>query len=109
MDTDCDYLFEGEGCTEDYFGVHVGLGDVNKDGYADALIGAWGANFYAGRAYLYYGPFHNKTDISFNWDTTNASIGKHTLRATIAPVAGEEDVADNSMTVEVEVRPRENK
>jgi len=36
---------------------------------------------------------------------TNASIGKHVLlKASIEPVAGEEDTADNTMTVEVEVK-----
>ena len=36
----------------------------------------------------------------------NATPGKHVLKAAIAPVAGEENVADNSMTVEVEVREK---
>ena len=34
----------------------------------------------------------------------NTSPGKHTLKAAIAPVAGEADLADNSMTIEVEVK-----
>jgi len=33
-----------------------------------------------------------------------ATPGKHTLRATIAPVAGEENTVDNTMTIEVEVK-----
>jgi len=35
---------------------------------------------------------------------TNASIGKHVLKASIEPVAEEDDTADNTMTVEVEVK-----
>lgn len=39
-----------------YFGSGVaGAGDVNGDGFADVLIGAFGANAYTGRAYLYLG------------------------------------------------------
>ncbi|GAB2461316.1 hypothetical protein GCM10011375_12430 [Hymenobacter qilianensis] len=41
---------------EDWFGVSVaGAGDVNKDGYADVVIGAQGANNNRGRAYVYHG------------------------------------------------------
>ena len=104
MDTLCDHIFEGEGCTEDYFGFHVAVGDVNNDGYTDALIAEPGANHWIGRAHLFYGPFDETTDITFNWDTTNATPGKHVLRASIAPVAGEEDTANNTMTVTVEVK-----
>jgi hypothetical protein len=104
MDTFCDHIFAGEGCTEDYFGFHVAVGDVNNDGYTDALVGAPGANHNIGRAYLYYGPFHDTTDITFNWDTTNVSLGKHILKATIGPVAGEEDTADNTSTVTVHIK-----
>jgi len=104
MDTKCDHIFDGEGGTMDFFGCQVSIGDVNKDGYIDVLISAQWANHGTGRCYLYYGPFYSTTNITFNWSTNNASPGKHTLRAAIAPVAGEEDVADNSMTVTVEVK-----
>ncbi len=30
-------------------------GDINGDGYDDAIIGAWGDNTYSGSAYVYYG------------------------------------------------------
>ncbi|MBC6608080.1 FG-GAP repeat protein [Hymenobacter sp. BT188] len=41
---------------EDWFGVSVaGAGDVNKDGYADVVIGAQGALNNRGRAYVYHG------------------------------------------------------
>ena len=36
----------------------------------------------------------------------NATPGKHKLQAAIAPVAGETDLADNSVTMEVEVREK---
>ena len=53
---------------------------------------------------MWYGPFNTSTNITFNWDTTNASIGKHILKTSIVPVEGEKNVADNIMTVEVEVK-----
>ncbi|MEJ2705465.1 MAG: hypothetical protein P8Z79_23740 [Sedimentisphaerales bacterium] len=106
IDTDCDYIFEGEGRTEDWFGAQLGIGDVNSDGYTDAIIGAWGANHWAGRAYLFYGPFSATTNVTFNWDTTNASIGKHTLKVEIPPVPGEQNTEDNVKTVTIEVKEK---
>ena len=39
-----------------FFGFSVsGAGDVNKDGYADLVVGAFGQNAGAGRAYVYFG------------------------------------------------------
>ena len=104
MDTDCDHIFDPEGDSHNFFGSRVSAGDVNKDGYMDALIGAYGGGISQGKAYLFYGPFSNTADLTFNWDTTNASPGKHMLRTSIAPVAGEEDVADNTMTVTIELK-----
>ena len=40
----------------DYFGWSAaGAGDVDGDGYADLLVGAWGVNINQGLAYLYQG------------------------------------------------------
>lgn len=104
MDTDYDYIFAGESGKNDFFGVQLSAGDLNNDGYADALIGAEGAHNDMGRAYLHYGPFHDTTDITLKWDTTNASPGKHILRASIAPVAGEQSTQDNTKTITIEVK-----
>ncbi|MFC1603384.1 ankyrin repeat domain-containing protein, partial [Planctomycetota bacterium] len=106
MDTVRDKVFTGE---EDrsMFGINVGAGDVNGDGFDDVVIGAWLYNDKQGRAYLYYGGPGDSTQLKFDWNTTKASPGKHTLKATIAPITGEEDVADNTRTVTVEVKERE--
>jgi len=104
-DTWRDYVFEGEhGPCYQYFGVQLSTGDINNDGYADALIGGPGHSDIQGRAYLYYGPFESSAEITFYWDTTNVSPGKNTLKAAMAPVGGEEDVADNTMTKTIEVK-----
>jgi len=89
------------------FGMEVLGIDLNDDGHDDAVISDPGYLNWQGRMYLYYGPFYDTTDVTFNWNTTNTTPGKHTLKATITPVAGEEDVADNAMTVTVEVKEKQ--
>lgn len=42
--------------------------------------------------------------ITFTWDTTNASIGRHTLKVEIPPVPGEQNTVDNIKTVTIEVK-----
>ncbi len=56
------------------------------------------------RAYLHYGPFADKTEITFNWDTTTASVGEHTLKIEIPPVPGERNIEDNIKTVTIEAK-----
>ena len=104
MDTVCDRIFDPQKEKHYFFGISISSGDVNQDGYEDALIGGWGNDDCNGKAFLYYGPFSDTTNITFNWNTTNASLGKHILRASIAPVAGEEDVADNVLTATVNIK-----
>jgi len=104
MDSNCDHIFDGDCGTADFFGAQVAIGDVNRDGHLDTLIGAEGANHWMGRAYLHFGPFHSTTDITFNWDTTNVSPGEHTLKASIAPVPREQNTEDNIKTVTIEVK-----
>ena len=49
------FLIAGENAY-DHFGFSVSkAGDVNKDGYADILVGGWGVNNAAGGAYVIYG------------------------------------------------------
>jgi len=103
IETQPDVIFTGE--TEgSWFGHDIGGGDFNGDGYTDLVAGAWGYNNKEGRAYLFYGPFESTIDITFNWDTTNASIGKHTLKVEIPPVSGEQNTEDNVKTVTIEVK-----
>jgi pectate lyase len=105
MDTTHDYIF-GSSCEIDSFLCAVSVGDVNSDGYTDALIGEPGYRDHLGRASLHYGPFHDTTNITFNWDTTNASIGKHTLKVEIPPVPEEKNTEDNVKTVTIEVKEK---
>jgi hypothetical protein len=57
-DAVADLTVTGE-AADDFFGLSVsGAGDVNGDGYADVIVGAWGndaAGSEAGRAFVYYG------------------------------------------------------
>jgi pectate lyase len=106
MDAVADHIFTPESGRNGVF--RSVLADLNNDGYGDVVMTGGYYNNLQGRAWLWDGPFNTSTNITFNWDTTTATPGKHTLRATIAPIEGEENVADNSMTVDVEVKPRLN-
>jgi ankyrin repeat protein len=103
MDGDHDYVYGGECGTDDFYGFDVCIGDANADNHLDALIGAVGANQDTGKVYLYYGPFYDTQNITFNWDTTNASIGKHILKVEISPIPGEQNIEDNIKNVTIEV------
>ncbi|WP_262905867.1 beta strand repeat-containing protein [Hymenobacter terricola] len=48
-------LSDPTAATGTYFGSGAGVGDVNGDGYADILVGAYGTSYYRGTAYLYLG------------------------------------------------------
>ena len=68
MDTSYDLIFIAES-PGDYFGISIGCGDVDSDGYGDIIIGARaypgrGARALdaIGRAYLYYGGSRSNMD-----------------------------------------------
>ena len=89
------------------FGMRLTVGDVNGDGYDDAIINGWEYNNEQGRVWIYYGgPSKSSNDVTFNWDTTEALTGEHVLKAEIVPVAGRNDTANNTMTVTVNVKER---
>ena len=44
------------GAAYDYIGESIAMGDVNGDGYADAIVGAYVTSRYSGHAYVVYGP-----------------------------------------------------
>ena len=100
MDNVPDHTFD---TSEDIEPFRTHIVDVNNDGYGDVVRGGYKYNNCQGRGYLWYGPFKTSTEITFNWDTTNASIGKHTLKVEIPPVPGEENTEDNTRTITIEV------
>ena len=106
MNIDCDRTITFSGRTN--FVQFMTIGNFDGDSYGDLVVGGWGYpdGTRQGRVWLCYGGPSKCSGVTFSWNTTNASIGKHTLWVTIDPVAGEEDTADNTMTVEVEVKER---
>ena len=84
----------------------ITIGDFNNDSYGDLVVGGWGYPDGAkqGRVWLYYGGPSKCTGVTFNWDTTKASLGKHTLKVEIPPVPGEQNTEDNVKTVTIEVK-----
>lgn len=102
MDGDADQTFTG--VLRSDFGKFFNMGDLNNDNYGDIVTGAWRYNNHQGRACLYYGSPGDSTQLKFDWDTTNASLGKHILKASIAPVVGEEDTVDNTTATTVDVK-----
>ncbi len=59
----------------DYSGASVsGAGDVNSDGIADIIIGAWGANSGAGKSYVIFGSKSGFTT-PFNLNDLNGTNG----------------------------------
>lgn len=65
MNEAADHTFTG---VDKYsFWCRVTLGDVNNDGYDDAIIGGWEYNGNQGRVWLYYGGSSKcSTDVTFN-------------------------------------------
>jgi cytohesin len=55
MDTDVDVILDGERGTQGWFGCHMTVGDVNRDGCDDILVSATLLNDKKGRVYLFYG------------------------------------------------------
>lgn len=105
MDEAADKIFTGE-VPGSCFGDEVGAGDFNNDNYLDIVVGGWKCNDMQGRVWLYYGGPGDSTEVKFDWDTTRASKGEHTLKAEIVPVVGEEDTADNAQTATVNVKSK---
>jgi len=104
MDNTYDCTFTGE--SPDFGAFSSRIADFNNDGHGDVAMGGMSHNESQGKVLLWYGPFDTTTDITFNWDTTKASLGKHTLKVEIPPVPGEQNTENNIKTVTVEVKER---
>ena len=80
MDSNADVIMTGE-AADDYFGTSVAnAGDVNGDGYCDAIIGA-NANDTggdsAGASYIYYGssPMDSTSDVTMTGEAAGDFFG----------------------------------
>ena len=72
-----DETMNGE-AQENYFGTSVAsAGDVNGDGYADVIVGAWGYNISIGRAYIFYGGpnMDNVADVTMTGEAATKYFG----------------------------------
>jgi hypothetical protein len=77
MNNTADVTLNGE-ASNNYFGYSVSsAGDVNGDGYSDAVVGAWGYSSDLGRAYIYYGgsSVNNIADVTMTSETMNSYFG----------------------------------
>jgi hypothetical protein len=77
MDSTADVTMTGE-TTNTYFGISVAsAGDVNGDGYADVVVGAYGYSSNTGRAYIYYGgsSMDSTADVTMTGEATYNSFG----------------------------------
>jgi phage-related baseplate assembly protein len=77
MNNTADVTLNGE-ASNNYFGYSVSsAGDVNGDGYSDAVVGAWGYSSDVGRAYIYYGgsSVNNIADVTMTSEITNNYFG----------------------------------
>ncbi|MBW2605940.1 MAG: FG-GAP repeat protein [Deltaproteobacteria bacterium] len=102
VDFDRNITFSGRG----NYAQFMTIGDFDNNGYGDLVVGGWAYpnKLYQGRVWLYYGGPSKCSGVTFNWDTANASIGKHTLKIEIPPVPGEQNTEDNIRTVTIEVK-----
>jgi hypothetical protein len=80
MDNTADVEMIGEivdGTRNDFGWSVSGAGDVNNDGYADVIVGAYRYNSYTGRAYIYYGgsSMDNAADVTFTGEGTDNDFG----------------------------------
>jgi len=80
MDNIADVVLTGQAADDDFGKSICGAGDVNRDGYADVVVGAYtsDANGYnSGRGYLYYGgsPMDDVPDWILNGTATGDHLG----------------------------------
>ena len=80
MDSLADVTLTGEAASDNFGRSAASAGDVNGDGYADVIIGAWyndagGSN--AGRAYIYFGgsSMNNSADVTLTGAAANQYLG----------------------------------
>lgn len=72
-----DVILTGE-AVGNYFGYSVSTaGDVNGDGYADVLVGAYGHNAQTGKAYVFFGGqfMDNVPDITMTGESSSNEFG----------------------------------
>jgi len=97
MDTTCDHTFTGE--TTDCQPQRAGIADLNGDNYGDVIMAGYEYNNYQGRAWVWYSNPEDWTNVDFDWDTTGASFGDHSLegKADLGEVV-DGDPDDNSQS-----------
>jgi hypothetical protein len=77
MDSTADVTMTGEATGNDFGYSVASAGDVNGDGYSDAIVGAKSYNSSQGRVYIYFGgtTMNNAADITMTGEATSNQFG----------------------------------
>ena len=69
-----DWTANGQNSGDNFAKTVAGAGDVNGDGYADVIVGAYGYDSLTGRAYVFYGS-HSGLSTAPDWTATGENTG----------------------------------
>ena len=77
MNSVVDVIMTGEFQNNEFGSSVSGAGDVNGDGFSDVIVGAYAANVYTGKAYVFYGgvSMNNVADVTMTGEGSSNYFG----------------------------------